>query len=149
MGGPPFSDIAVAASRPGAHARGCRRRCVDDGAGPDQAILRASSVVQVTSLTVTVPQTVDVKELESEIVTAVADRLRDDHGYELVAEAGAGDSGTRHEHALHSAGSIIVDKKPGALKVELHGVKVDAHDLFTGVSSELEQRHGGLRAEIG
>jgi hypothetical protein len=50
---------------------------------------------------------------------------------------------------LHPAGSIIVDKKPGALKVELHGVKVDAHDLFTGVSSELEQRHGGLRTEIG
>jgi NAD/NADP transhydrogenase alpha subunit len=106
-------------------------------------------VVQVTSLTATVPETVDVKELESEIVTAVADRLRDDHGYELVVEAGAGDSGTRHEHALHPAGSIIVDKKPGALKVELHGVEVDAHDLFTGVSSELEQRHGGLRAEIG
>jgi NAD/NADP transhydrogenase alpha subunit len=103
----------------------------------------------VTSLTVTVPETVDVKELESEIIIAVADRLRDDHGYELVVEAGAGDSGTRHEHALHPAGSIIVDKKPGALKVELHGVEVDAHDLFTGVSSELEQRHGGLRAEIG
>jgi hypothetical protein len=121
-----------------------RRRC-----RPGSAILRASNVVQVTSLTATVPETVDVKELESEIVTAVADRLRDDHGYELVAEAGAGDSGTRHEHALHPAGSIIVDKKPGALKVELHGVEVDAHDLFTGVSSELEQRHGGLRAEIG
>jgi len=127
VGQPPFSNIAVAASRPAAHARGCRRRCVDDGAGADHA----------------------VKELESEIVTAVADRLRDDHGYELVAKAGAGDSGTRNEHALHPAGSIIVDSKPGALRVELHGVKVDAHDLFTGVSSELEQRHGGLRVEIG
>ena len=116
---------------------------------PDHAILRASSVVQVTSLTVTVPETVDVKELESEIVTAVADRLRDDHGYELLAEAGAGGSGTRNEHALHPAGSIVVDKKPGVLKVEFHGVKVDAQDLFTGVSSELEQRHGGLRVEIG
>lgn len=116
---------------------------------PDHAILRASSVVQVTSLTVIMPDTVDVKELESEIVTAVADRLRDDHGYELLAEAGAGGSGTRNEHALHPAGGIVVDKKPGVLKVELHGVKVDAQDLFTGVSSELEQRHGGLRAEIG
>ncbi len=108
-----------------------------------------SSVVQVTSLTVTVPETVDVKELESEIVTAVADRLRDDHGYELVAEAGAGGSETRNEHLLHPAGSIVVDSKPGALKGKLHGVKVDAHDLFTGVSSELEQRHEGLRVEIG
>ncbi|MDR3663752.1 hypothetical protein [Mycobacterium sp.] len=131
------------------HALGCRRRCADDGIGPDHAILRASSVVQVTSLTVTVPETVDVKELESEIVTAVADRLRDDHGYELVAEAGAGGSETRNEHLLHPAGSIVVDSKPGALKGKLHGVKVDAHDLFTGVSSELEQRHEGLRVEIG
>ena len=130
VGEPPFSNIAR-------------------GADPDHAIPRASSVVQVTSLTVTVPETVDVQELESEIVTAVADRLRDDHGYELLAEAGAGGSGTRNEHALHPAGSIVVDKKPGALKVELHGVKVDAQDLFTGVSSELEQRHGGLRVEIG
>ncbi len=91
------------------HAWGCRRRRADDGVGPDHAILRAISVVQVTSLTVTVPKTVDVKELESEIVTAVADRLKDDHGYELVAEAGAGGSETRNEHPLHPAGSIAVD----------------------------------------
>ena len=149
MGEPPFSNIAVGASRPGAHAWGVVGDASTTAPVPDHAILRASSVVQVTSLTLTVPETVDVKELESEIVTAVADRLRDDHGYELVAETGAGDSGTRSEHELHPAGSIIVDKKPGVLKVELHGVKVDAHDLFTGVSSELEQRHGGLRVEIG
>ena len=146
MGEPAFSNIAVAASRPGRTPGGVVGNA--STTAPD-AILGASSVVQVTILTVTVPETVGVKELESEIVTAMADRLRDDHGYELVAEAGAGDSGTRNEHALHPAGSIIVDKKPGALKVELHGVKVDAHDLFTGVSSELEQRHGGLRVEIG
>jgi len=45
-------------------------------------------VVWVTSLTVTAPETVDAKELESEIVTALVDRLRDDHGYELVAGPG-------------------------------------------------------------
>ena len=106
-------------------------------------------MVPVTSLTVAVPETVDVIELEREIVTAVADRLRDDHGYELVAEAGAGGSETRNEYRLHPAGSIVVDGEPGALEVKLHGVKVDAHDLFTGVSSELEQRHEGLRVEIG
>jgi hypothetical protein len=39
---------------------------------------------------------------------------------------------------LHPAGSIVVDRKPGALKAKLHGVNVNAHDLFTGVSSELE-----------
>jgi hypothetical protein len=35
-------------------------------------------VVQVTSLTVTVPETVDVQALEDENITAVADRLRDE-----------------------------------------------------------------------
>ena len=77
-------------------------------------------MVQVISLTVTVPETVDVTELECEIVTAVADRLRDDHGY------GAGGSETRNEHPLHPAGSIVVDRKPGARKVKLDGVRVDA-----------------------
>ena len=77
------------------------------------------------------------------------DRLRHDHGYELVAEVGAGGSGTRNEYPLHPAGSIVVDRELGALRVKLHSVKVDAHDLFTGVSSELEQRHEGLRVEIG
>ena len=106
-------------------------------------------MVQVISLTVTVPETVDVTELEREIVAAVADRLRDDHGYDLVAEVRAGASGTGNEYPLHPAGSIVVDREPGALRVKLHGVTVDAHDLFTGVSSELEQRHEGLCIEIG
>lgn len=97
----------------------------------------------------TVPATVDVNELEQEIVTAVADRLRDDHGYELVAAVRASASGTGNEYPLHPASSIVVDQEPGALRVKLQGVKVDAHDLFTGVSSELEQRHEGLRVEIG
>ncbi|MGB8388009.1 hypothetical protein [Mycobacterium sp.] len=102
----------------------------------------------MTSLTVTLPETVDVKELEHEIVTAVADRLRDDLGYELVAEVRASASGTRNEYLLHPTSSIVVDKKPGVLRVKLQGVKINAHDLFTGVSSALEQRHEGLRAEI-
>jgi hypothetical protein len=105
--------------------------------------------MQVTSLTVIMRETVDVAELESEIVTAVADRLRDDHGYELVAAAGAGGPGTGNEHPWHPAGSIVVAREPGALKVRLHGVQVDAPDLVTGVSSELQQRHEGLRVEIG
>jgi hypothetical protein len=105
--------------------------------------------VDVTSLTVTLPETVDVKELEREIVTAVADRLRDDLGYELAAEVRAGASGTANEYPLHPTSSIVVEKKPGALRVKLQGVNIDAHDLFTGVSSELEQRHEGLRSEIG
>jgi len=106
-------------------------------------------VVQVISLTVTVPETVDVTEFEREIVTAMADRLRDDHGLDLAEEVMASASGTGNEYPLHPAGSIIVDRDPGALRVKLHAVKVDARDLFTGVSSELEQRHEGLRVEIG
>ena len=103
----------------------------------------------VTTLILTVPDTVDVKELEREIVTAMADRLRDDHGYELAADVSESSSGSRNEYPLRPTGSIIVDVKPGALNINLHGVKVDAHDLFTAVCSELEQRHEGLRAEIG
>ncbi len=128
---------------------GRRRRCADDTTGLDHTIPRASSVMLVTSLTVTMPETVDVTELESEIVTAVADRLRDDHGYDLVAEVRTGTSGTGNEYPLHPGGSIIVDREPAALRVKLHDITVDARDLFTGVSSELEQRHEGLRVEIG
>jgi len=47
--------------------------------GHHLAILRVSSVVRVSSLTMTVPDTVGVKEPEGEIVTAVGDRLRHDH----------------------------------------------------------------------
>jgi hypothetical protein len=97
----------------------------------------------------TTPETVDVKELEDEIVTAVADRLRDDRGYEVVVAVSASASGTGNEYPLHPAGSIVVDQEPGVPRVKLQGVKVDAHDLFTGVSSGLEQRHEGIRAEIG
>ncbi len=97
----------------------------------------------------TLPETVDVTELERELVTAVADRLRDDHGYELMTEVRASASATSNEYPLRPTSSIVVAKKPGALRVKLKGVSVDAHDLFTGVSSELEQRHEGLRAEIG
>ena len=88
-------------------------------------------MARVTTLTVTLPETVDVQQLEQGIVTAVADRLRDDHGYEL-AGASASASGTANEYPLHPTGSIVVDKKPAALSVTLQGVKVDAGDLFTG-----------------
>jgi hypothetical protein len=79
----------------------------------------------------------------------VADRLRDDHGDELVAAAGPVAQEPEKSTRCHPAGSIVVNRKPGVLKIMLHGVQVDAHDLFTGVSSELEQRHEGLRVEIG
>jgi hypothetical protein len=95
-------------------------------------------MVRVSTLKVTVPATVDVNELEHEIVTALADRLRDDHGYELAVAVSANASGTEHEYPLHPAGSVAVDQEPDALRVKLHGVKVDAHDLFTGGSSGMK-----------
>jgi hypothetical protein len=100
-------------------------------------------------MTVTVPETVNVRELEREIVTAVADRLRDDHGYQLSAEVRTDASGTRNEYPMNPASRIVIDRKPGALKVKLHGVNTDSRDLFTGISSELGLRHEGLRTEIG
>ena len=55
---------------------------------PDHAISRATNVVQVTSLTLPSPESVDVKEFEREILTALADRLRDDHGYRIRDRGG-------------------------------------------------------------
>jgi hypothetical protein len=49
---------------------------------------------------------------------------------------------------LDRDGAIVVHRDRDALTVKLRGVSVDARDLFTGVSSELEQRHEGLRVEI-
>lgn len=106
-------------------------------------------MVRVTRMTVTVPVTVDAEDLERELVAAVADRLRDDHGYRLAAEGPTGPSAARTEYPMDPTGKVVVDKKPGTLKVKLLGLAVDAHDLFTGISSELGQRHEGLRTEIG
>ncbi len=105
--------------------------------------------MRVSSLTVTVPETADRDQLEREIVTSLADRLRDDHGYRLLAEATAGALDSRREYPMVPHSKIVINRKPGALKVKLQGVNVDARDLFTGVSSELELRHEGLRTEIG
>ena len=112
-------------------------------------MLRGISVTYVTTLKLTVPATVDIGELEHEIVTAVADRLRDDYGYELMARSRPRASATTNTYRLHPTGSIVVDKEHDVLKVKLHGINVDADDLFTAVSSELEQRHDGLAVEIG
>lgn len=87
--------------------------------------------------------------MEHEIVTAVADRLRDDHGYELIAGARPRALETANTYRLHPTGSIVVDKDNGVVEVKLRGINVDADDLFTAVSSEMEQRHDGLGVEIG
>jgi hypothetical protein len=112
-------------------------------------LLRGISVAHVTMLKLTVPATVDIEELEHEIVTAVTDRLRDDHGYQLMAGARPRASETANTYRLHPTGIIVVDKDHGVLEVKLHGINVDADDLFTAVSSEMEQRHDGLGVEIG
>lgn len=103
----------------------------------------------MTSMTVTVPPTVDLQQLERELVTAIADRLRDDYGCRLAAGSTIASAEARNEYPMNPAGKIVIDKKTGALKVKLRGIKVDARDLFTGVSSELGLRHEELRTEIG
>jgi hypothetical protein len=90
----------------------------------------------------------DIAGLEQELVTAVADRLRDEHGYQLGDSPSGGGSKADHEYRLLPAGGIVVHHHPRALMVKLRGVDVDARDLFTGVSSQLEQRHDGLGSEI-
>jgi hypothetical protein len=105
-------------------------------------------VASVTTLKLSAPETVDLAELEQEVVTAVADRLRDEHGYEIRDAAAASGPNAGREYRLDRDGAIVVHRDRDALTVKLRGVSVDARDLFTGVSSELEQRHEGLRVEI-
>jgi hypothetical protein len=96
----------------------------------------------------TVPDTVDRTELQEEIIGGLADRLRDEHGYELEESASSTPSPSTHTvRTLLPHGSIVVDSD-GALTVSLHRVDVDARDLFIAVLSELEQRHEGIRAEL-
>jgi hypothetical protein len=103
----------------------------------------------VTALTLTVPDTVDATALEEELVTALADRLRDEYAYELHDSPGARSADVEHEYGLDPGGAITVHRRAGTLTVKVRGVAVDVRDLFTGVSSELEQRHDGLGTEIG
>ncbi|MGO9349305.1 MAG: hypothetical protein ACLP3C_00020 [Mycobacterium sp.] len=50
-------------------------------------------------------------------------------------------------YALRPEGSIVI-KVDRTVTVSPRRLDVDARDLFTGLISELEQRHEGLRAEI-
>lgn len=102
----------------------------------------------MTRLTITTPATVDLADLEQQTVSALADRLRDDHGYELPnLHPRPSESG--NEYQLAPTGRIVVDSRQNTLTVRLHGLDVDAHDLFIAVSSELEQQYDELSTEIG
>ena len=105
----------------------------------------------MTRLTLNIPGMVDSAALERELVTALADRLRDERGCRLATSADAVEVASSDEHVyqLTPAGSIVVERRPEELVVQLRGVDVDAQDLFIGVSSQLEQRHDGLGVEIG
>ena len=101
----------------------------------------------MTTMLINTAEGADNGALEDELVTAMADRLRDEHGYELGVERGD-QAGAEHEYPLSPSGGIVVRHRDGTLTVKLRGVDVDAHDLFTGVGSELEQRHDGLHVEL-
>lgn len=102
----------------------------------------------MTMLTITVPATVDLADLEQQTVSALADRLRDDHGCELT-DLRPHTSEWGNEYRLAPTGRIVVDNHQNKLTVRLHGLPVDAHDLFVAVSSELEQQYDELSTEIG
>ncbi|MCV7424540.1 hypothetical protein H7K45_28755 [Mycobacterium yunnanensis] len=101
----------------------------------------------MTALVLQLPAIVEPAEFEAEVVVSVADRLRDDHGYSR-SPGSPGADGDEHRYHLVPNGSIAVVRGQGRMVVRLHGIDVDARDLFTGVSSELEQRHDGLAVEI-
>ncbi|KAA0099625.1 hypothetical protein CIW49_08495 [Mycolicibacterium sp. P1-18] len=101
----------------------------------------------MTTLSMHLPVTVDPDEFEEEVVTAVADRLRDEHGFER-SPGSTGSDETEHRYQLTPDGAIVVVRRQDRLTVRLRELDVDARDLFTGVSSELEQRHDGLAVEI-
>lgn len=100
-------------------------------------------------LRVNLPATVDGAQLESEIVNGTADRLRDDHGMELLNPGEIPQlRGTLHEYRLLPKGSIVIHNDHHVLTVDLHRVDVDAKDLFTAVCGDIEQRHSGLDTTI-
>lgn len=101
----------------------------------------------MTVMRLTVPDTVEPGKVADEVVVALADRLRDDHGYELDDSVSPVPPTSRLVYALRPRGSIVVDTD-GALTVSLHQVDVDVRDLFIAVIGPLEQRYDGLCAEI-
>lgn len=96
----------------------------------------------------TVPDIFNLFEVEQEILASVGDRLRDDYGYERAPAPGTSPSAAVNSYPLNPAGSIVVEKERGRVSVKLHGVEANSDDLFTAVSSDLEQRHEGISAEI-
>ena len=102
----------------------------------------------MATLTLTVPSTFYLDDMESEVLASVGDRLRDDYGYERSGAVSRDSSANRDSYPLSPAGAIVVEKKADRLIVKLHGVEADSHDLFRAVSSDLEQRHEGVSAEI-
>jgi hypothetical protein len=70
-----------------------------------------------------------------------------EHGYKRTGPPDVGDSQRTYE--LAPAGAIVVVQQEGRLTVRLREVDVGARDLFTGLGSELQQRHDGVTGEIG
>jgi hypothetical protein len=77
---------------------------------------------RVTTLKLSGQGIANVARLEQELVTAVADKLRDEHGYELRDFPSADGSEADHEYRLFPAGGIVVHHHPRALMVKLRGV---------------------------
>jgi hypothetical protein len=102
----------------------------------------------MTEMTVSVPVGTSSTEVIREVLDDLRDRLSDQYGYEATGETSPTARGLNH--AMSRNANVEVIDHDGTVTFKLHGfVDVDAHDLFTGVSSGIEQRHVGTRVEIG
>lgn len=102
----------------------------------------------MTEMTVSVPVGTSSDDVAGEVLDDLRDRLADQYGYEATGETSPTAKGVNH--AMSRNANVEVIDHDGTLTFKLHGfVDVDAHDLFTGVGSSIEQRHVGTRVEIG
>ena len=102
----------------------------------------------MTEMTVSVPVGTSSAEVVREVLDDLRDRLSDQYGYEATGETSPTAKGINH--AMSRNANVEVIDGDDAVTFKLHGfVDVDAHDLFTGVGSGVEQRHVGTQVEIG
>jgi hypothetical protein len=102
----------------------------------------------MVAMTVSVPAGTASDELISEVLTDLQSRLSDQYGYEATGSTSPTANGVNHE--MSPRADIEVIDRGDTVVVKLHGFHgVDEDDLFTGLASTLEQRHDGVRVEIG
>ncbi|MDP9167684.1 MAG: hypothetical protein M3O32_16740, partial [Actinomycetota bacterium] len=99
-------------------------------------------------MTVSVPPGTSSSDLVAEVLDDLFSRLSDQYGYQSTSTTTPTQNGINYE--LSPRADIEVIDRGEAVVFKLHGFReVDEDDFLTGVSSTIEQRHGGVRVEIG